>query len=126
MLSYEICVALRDAGFPQLVSSTGHAVYYHAHRPEWGVKVSLLKNGGDAQTMLDADEIACPNSDELLAALQAKYNGLHRWGVKENAGQWVAYCVTIETWVTKSDTVSADSPVAALAALYITLAQETT
>lgn len=59
MLDYNTCAALKDAGYPQ----TGTL----RRRDDWPAEIIPGVNGG-------SDEgLACPNSDELMAAIQARW-----------------------------------------------------
>lgn len=102
MLSYESCLALRDAGFPQVAPADGHVVKYDVGHEEFGPRHSHLQRTGQGATKfagqpipLDPDEIRCPNTDELLAAIEARwlqlYCNLSMWWHDGTDGEyWMA------------------------------------
>jgi hypothetical protein len=118
-LDYTTCVALKAAGFPQ--KQTGDGGFYYYPSP-------LLAEYGQ-QTLgyfLTATEPigklnwpACPSSDELLAAIQARWPD-YRIDLGNRAAdpQWFA-----KTAQDPRVLRFAPTPVAALALLYIQLAQ---
>ncbi len=113
-LDYATCCKLRDAGFPQGGTTEWWGV---THEPE------LLYYRGSCEDEIDdpINTADCPNSDELLAALQARWPGLkpmvgyfdELWP-DETCGKWVAS--DAGNYPTRGDT-----PAAALAALYLAL-----
>lgn len=114
-LSYEMCVALKGAGFPQPADDSG-----------WWIR----SDGKIDSVPIAHDDVACPNSDDLLAALQAEWpehaiKVACRPSVGENVDQSDPGAQAYVYVPGESDklqrTEYGDRPVTALANLYIAL-----
>ena len=113
---YNTCAELKAAGYPQGESCTVWVECEDGGRCTIAGQVYDQDNGSPLELLC-----ACPNSDELIAAIQArwpKYDlSLHdfrypedrqgRWGARARSALWGR----------------GDTPAAALAALYIALAK---
>lgn len=71
MLSYETCCKLKDAGFPQ--KNTVRVHWYQPSSDRWYLDLRNRAMMMSVEPFTSPEMLACPNGDELLAALQAKY-----------------------------------------------------
>jgi hypothetical protein len=118
-LSYETCCKLRDAGLEQRGSLAVWSESMTA--PEHIARSTFAMWQGNPRPTC----VACPNSDDLLAALQARWPDHY---VTLQAGKFNRPCASAfhEDDPAKEIAEEGDTPAAALAALYIELAKEPT
>jgi hypothetical protein len=119
MLSYETCCKLRDAQFPQEQGG----FFYELNRDGTQRANKFLAYFKTAPPY--TNKLRCPNSDELLAALQARWPELQVYLRVDK----VTCSATARDWGVvphRAEVPEAATPAAALAALYIELAKEPT
>lgn len=146
-LSYETCCKLRDAGFPQSIDAGGcYSLFEHEGATEaqpkyfrldeegnrWLEKSDYEPIGGEPNYKDYRDwYVACPSSDELLAALQAEYGKCYYLHIESQykvgpheEHPWAA-TLYAKSLADRSRQAIGDTPAAALAALYLALKETT-
>lgn len=131
MLSFDICRKLAEAGFEQYESTARiwwrdgkpHGEPY-AFEPESGLWAEYWDHFEEA----DCFECAQPNSDELIAAIQARFN-VYPWLTTVPNQPCEAGAINEDEFdlvVAHGSTfITGNSPAEALAALYLALAEVT-
>lgn len=119
-LSYELCCQLRDAGFPQNEQCRWFYCSFDQHDPP------VIATAAHRSDWISAAE--CPDLEDLLAYLQAKYPDLcfrqHQWNSNMNLEDGNPRCIASASFGFDSFdryTASGDTPAEAVARLVIEL-----